>query len=85
MVRPRASRRELRILVVLLCAFALLLFGMAFFLNSDHIVVHGRNVTKSDPAFRHSMIRLRIMMGFGGAFSLFLARLCYKIGRAKRA
>ena len=85
MVRPRASRRELRILVVLLCSFALLLWGMAIFLNSDHIVVNGHTVTKSDPAFRHFMIRWRTMMGFGGAFSLFMARLCYKIARAKKA
>jgi len=84
MVRPRASRRELRILVVVLCAFALLLWGMAFFLNPDEIVVDGRNVTKIDPAFRHFIIRWRIMMGFGGAFSLFMARLCYKIAQAKK-
>jgi hypothetical protein len=84
MVRPRASRRQLGILVVLLCGFALLLWGMAFFLNSDHIMVNGRKVTKNDPAFQHSMIRWRIMMGFGGGFSLFMARLCYKIARTKR-
>ena len=84
MVRPRASRRELRILVVVLCAFALLLWGMAFFLSPDEIVVDGRNVTKIDPAFRHFIIRWRIMMGFGGAFSLFMARLCYKIAQAKK-
>jgi hypothetical protein len=71
-------------MVVLLCAFALTLWGMAFFLNSDHIVVNGRSVATSDPAFRHFMIRWRTMMGFGGAFSLFLARLCYKIARAKK-
>ena len=83
MTRPRASHRELRILVWLLCAFALVFWGFAFFLKSDHILLNGRTVTKNDPGFQGSMVYWRIMMGFGGVFCLFMARLFHNIVRRK--
>ena len=83
MIRRRASPRQLRLLAVSLCVFALLLWGIAFFLNPNRIVVNGRVVTRDDPSFRHSMIIWRLLMSFGGLLSLFMARLCQKIARGK--
>jgi hypothetical protein len=84
MGRPRASRRELQVLVVVLCAFALLLWAMAIFLDPNQIVVNGRKVKTDDPAYGHSMTLWRILMAFGGVLSVFLACLCHRIARGLR-
>ena len=83
MSRRSASPRQVRALMVFLCAFALLLGGLAFFLNADHIVINGRTVPRNDPGFRRYLICWRIMMGLGAVLSFGMARLCYKIARDK--
>jgi hypothetical protein len=80
--RP-ASPAQLRVAVFFLMVFAMLLWAMAIFFPTDQIVVNGHLIKKEAASFRWWIITWRIMMGFGGVFSIFLALLCHSLARKK--
>jgi hypothetical protein len=66
-----------------LVAFAMLLWAMAIFFPTDQIVVNGHVIKREAASFRWWIITWRIMMGFGGVFSILLALMCRSLARKK--